>query len=97
MTAPLLTEPQAAAHLAVCQRTLRKARKAGRLRYVLIGRAIRYTLADLEQFVDSQRQQEGAPCPVPQPRPAARARTTRAAASAVIVPFTQRPRAPGAA
>jgi hypothetical protein len=35
---------------------LRKERQAGRLPYILIGRAIRYTLADLETFVESSRQ-----------------------------------------
>jgi len=40
MTAPaLLTEDEAAQALRVCARTLRKARREGRLSYVLIGRA----------------------------------------------------------
>jgi hypothetical protein len=85
MTAPLLTEPQAAAHLAVCPRTLRKARKSGQLHYVLIGRAIRYTLADLAQFIDSHRQ-EDAPCRLTSPKPKAHPH----GANNVIVPFTRR-------
>ena len=85
MTAALLTEPQAAAHLAVCPRTLRKARQQGQLTYVLIGRAVRYTLDDLAAFVDSHRQ-EPTPC-----RPAAPAPKSRQQRhSGVIVPFTAR-------
>ncbi|WP_406693342.1 helix-turn-helix domain-containing protein [Sphingomonas cannabina] len=56
MLPALLTEDEAADALKLCPRTLRKQRQAGRLPYVLIGRAIRYTLDDLTQFVESSRQ-----------------------------------------
>ncbi len=81
----LLTEDQAAAHLALCPRTLRKARQSGTLSYVLIGRAVRYTLADLDQFIDNHRRKE-APC-LDQTKPKTRARPGR---TAQIVPFTAR-------
>lgn len=55
MTA-LLTELQAADQLALCPRTLRKARQRGDLPYVLIGRAVRYTPDDLQAFIDRNRQ-----------------------------------------
>lgn len=92
MNAPatlLLTEEQAAAQLQVCARTLRKARQQGRLRYVLIGKAIRYTLADLESFI-ALSLQEGQPCQQPTPRPKKAAAPARRAGDRVIVPFTQR-------
>lgn len=53
----LLTEPEAAEALKVCTRTLRKARQEGLLSYVLIGRAVRYTMSDLERFVERGRQE----------------------------------------
>lgn len=57
MTAPaLLTEAEAAEALRVCTRTLRKARNEGKLSYVLIGRAVRYTMSDLESFIEASRQ-----------------------------------------
>lgn len=56
--AGLLTEDEAAERLRVCARTLRKERQAGRLPYVLIGRAVRYTLGDLESFIERARHQE---------------------------------------
>lgn len=87
MNAPLLlTEPEAAQALSLCTRTLRKARKAGQLPYVLIGSRIRYTLADLEQFIAAAHQLDQ-PCQKPAPRPKANA--TRHG-DRVVVPFTQR-------
>ena len=80
MTA-LLTEREAAEALRVCARTLRQARKDGRLTYVLIGRCVRYTPADLEAFVAMSRQDH-------QPAPKRKASTARPAAK--IVPFTAR-------
>ena len=85
MTGLLLTEPQAAAHLAICPRTLRKARQQGQVTYVLFGRAVRYTLDDLAAFVDSHRQKEALCSPA---APAPKSRQHRA--TGVIVPFTQR-------
>lgn len=87
MTKPLLlTEMEAADHLRLSIRTLRKARQEGTLRYVLIGRAVRYTVDDLESFVDSHRK-VSAPCPKPDLGPRSRARSCKAAA---IIPFTAR-------
>jgi len=83
----LLTETEAAELLRLCPRTLRKARADGHLRYILIGRAIRYTLRDLEAFVDSNSRKE-ATCP-PADHSAPKIRKRR---SGEIVPFTARPR-----
>ncbi len=55
MKMPLLTEAEAAQRLAICPRTLRKLRKAGELHYVRIRRAIRYTVEDLDRYVESVR------------------------------------------
>lgn len=52
----LLTEREAAEMLRVCARTLRKERKAGRLSYVSIRGAIRYTNADLAEYIEKARQ-----------------------------------------
>jgi hypothetical protein len=52
----LLTEQQAADQLALCPRTLRKARQRGQLPYVLIGRAVHYTSEAMEQFIANARQ-----------------------------------------
>jgi len=87
----LLTEPEAAEALQVCARMLREARKAGELRYVLIGRSVRYTLEDLESYVDSRRQ-VSSPCPAQLPPPK---RTTRKQGDAQIIPFHLRKRAVG--
>ena len=83
MTAPaLLTEPEAAEALRVCTRTLRKARQDGRLTYVLIGRSVRYTMEDLQSFIEASRQ-DAQPCEKPPRRVTARPRGK-------IVPFTAR-------
>lgn len=82
----LLTEPEAAKRLSLCERTLREARKAGQLHYVLIGRAVRYTIDDLESFVASHRKVS---LPCPQPKSAPRS-TRRQRKSAQIIPFTVR-------
>lgn len=90
MTHPLLlTEDEAADRLRLSARTLRKARQEGTLRYVLIGRAVRYTLEDLESFIDSLRRVQP-PC---QPHRSSPRVTTRRPKSAQIVPFTGRRRA----
>ena len=82
----LLTEAQAAERLSLCTRTLREARKDGRLHYVLIGRAVRYTIDDLESFVEANRR-INPPCPAKPPAP----RTTRRPRKgATIIPFTAR-------
>jgi excisionase family DNA binding protein len=56
MTLVLLTEGEAAELLRVSTRTLRSARQAGRLPCVRIGKCVRYTVADVESFVQSNRQ-----------------------------------------
>ena len=92
----LLTEAEAADRLRLCQRTLRKARQEGLLHSVLIGRAVRYTVADLESFIDALRQQVPAPClkqepsPLPRAQPARKGRGASARQSAAIIPFTAR-------
>ncbi len=82
----LMTEPEAAERLRLCARTLREARKAGKLHYVLIGRAVRYTEQDLEAFIDSLRTVQKQ-CP-PKSPPTRNAKPSRK--SGVIVPFTVR-------
>lgn len=85
MTAPaLLTEAQAAEQLQLCTRTLRKARQEGKLSYVLIGRAVRYTVSDLDSFIEASRQ-DAAPCPKSTVRRANAPRRT-----GNILTFTQR-------
>lgn len=86
----LLTEAEAADRLRLCQRTLRKARQEGLLHYVLIGRAVRYTVADLESYIDALRQQVPAQCRPSNPQPGRKAHGRRASTSGVIVPFTAR-------
>lgn len=82
----LLTEAEAAERLRVCTRTLRKARHAGLLHYVLIGRAIRYTLPDLESYIECLRQVQPV-CPTKEPT----RRTARPSRKGgEIVPFTVR-------
>jgi excisionase family DNA binding protein len=80
VTAPaLLTEIEAAEALRVCPRTLRKARQEGKLSYVLIGRAVRYTADDLQGFIEASRQ-DRQPCQ----------RRTNARKTGNIVPFSAR-------
>lgn len=57
MTTPaLLTEPQAAEALQLCAKTLRKARQQGRLSFIRIGRTIRYSPQDLQEFIERARE-----------------------------------------
>ena len=82
MSAPaLLTEDEAAQALKVCTRTLRQARKDGRLTYVLIGRCVRYTMDDLADFIATSRQDT-----MPKKRAVKRASDR----PGKIVPFTAR-------
>ena len=84
MTAPaLLTEAEAAEALRLCPRTLRKARQDGRLTYVLIGRAVRYTMSDLDRFIEASRQ-DATPCRPRQPRTIAKRQSGR------VIPFSAR-------
>ena len=82
----LLTEAEAAERLRVCQRTLREARKDGRLHYVLLGRSVRYTIDDLESFIASNRK-VNPPCTVKPPAPRSTGRRNK---GAQIIPFTVR-------
>ncbi|WP_425437356.1 helix-turn-helix domain-containing protein [Novosphingobium guangzhouense] len=55
MPPPLMTEGEAAKWLAICSRTLRALRQEGKITYVQMKSGIRYTLDDLQAFVESQR------------------------------------------
>lgn len=85
MVPALLTEAEAAQALSLCTRTLRKERQAGRLRYVKVGRTIRYSPDDLAAFIDASRQCN-AHSPAEQPKPILRQR------SGMVVPFSERER-----
>ncbi|WP_419880303.1 helix-turn-helix domain-containing protein [Novosphingobium silvae] len=50
-----MTEVEAAKWLAICPRTLRTLRQEGKVTYVQMKSGIRYTLDDLQAFVESQR------------------------------------------
>lgn len=57
MTLPaLISEQEAAAIVRACPKTLRKARQAGHLPFVKIGRTICYTESDLETFIERAKQ-----------------------------------------
>lgn len=79
----LLTEAEAAEALRLCTRKLREARQQGILRYLLIGRAVRYTMADLESFVATLREVKPACPPSPEAKP-------RRRGGAEIIPFSAR-------
>ncbi|WP_103727614.1 helix-turn-helix domain-containing protein [Novosphingobium sp. HII-3] len=51
-----MTEGEAAAALQICPRTLRKARQQGDLSFVRIGRNVRYSQSDIEQFIERSRE-----------------------------------------
>lgn len=87
MTAPaLLTEAEAAEALRLCPRTLRKARKSGRLTYVLIGSRVRYKQSDLSDFIEAHTMT----APVAnRPEPTVK---RGASVNGNIVPFSQRAR-----
>lgn len=50
---PLLTETQAAEFLQMSERSVRKVRQAGALRFVQIGRLIRYRIDDIQGFIEN--------------------------------------------
>jgi len=50
---PLLTETELAGFLKVSKRSIRHARQAGALRYLLVGRAVRYRIADVDAFIET--------------------------------------------
>lgn len=82
----LLTEDEAAERLRVCARTLRKARQEGLLHYILIGRAVRYTVSDLESYIERLRQVHPT-CP---PKRPTRRISQPSRSGGEIVPFTVR-------
>jgi hypothetical protein len=47
----LYNQKEAANFLNVCIKTVNRARKAGRLNYRLIGKSIRFTQGDLDEFI----------------------------------------------
>ena len=55
LLAGLVTRKQAAAFLAVSERTIANLQASGELRPVRIGRAVRYSLRDLEALIESKR------------------------------------------
>lgn len=83
----LLTEAEAAARLRLSARVLRQARQDGALRFILRGRSVRYTIADLESYIDHLRQ---APIQCTAPRPTSAKKARSAGRGAVIVPFKAR-------
>ncbi|TAJ73015.1 MAG: DNA-binding protein [Sphingobium sp.] len=87
MTPILLTEKEAAQRLSLCTRTLRKARQDGELPYILIGRAVRYAVADLESYIERLRQVQPA-CQPAQRAP--RISGPRPKGGGVIIPFSER-------
>lgn len=50
----LLNESEAAHLLNVCGRTLARMRNQGKIKYLNIGHAVRYSRADIEEFIESQ-------------------------------------------
>ncbi|WP_417374880.1 helix-turn-helix domain-containing protein [Gimesia maris] len=54
----LITEKAAAQLLGVCERTVWKLRKNGKIRCVKIGAAVRYTPEEIRRFIDSQMNQD---------------------------------------
>ena len=56
----LMTRAEAARALAVCRQTLAKMTARGQLPCVRIGRAVRYSPADLAEWIDEQKKNGGA-------------------------------------
>lgn len=72
MTEPLLTRQDAARRLSISLRTLARLMRERKIAYIrLPGRAVRFTAADLEAFVESQRVEAGVE-PTGEPRPRGR-------------------------
>lgn len=60
MTEPLLTRQDAARRLSISLRTLNRLMRERAIAYIrLPGRAVRFTAADLDAFVESQRVEAG--------------------------------------
>lgn len=50
----LVSEAEAAKLLGLCPRTLFALRQQGRLRFLRVGRVIRYSVADLREFIAAE-------------------------------------------
>lgn len=93
MTGLLITSAEAAAELRICEKSLRKLRKAGLIRYVSIGeRGIMYRPEDCAEYIAS-RVRRDEPCQKPK-APPAKGRA-RAQGPSNIIPFSERRRARG--
>ena len=79
---PLLTEKQIAALLQLSPRSLRIARQQGRLAYQQFGRSIRYTAAEVSEFV-------GKATVANDHRPTKSTQRTPTRATAEIIPFSK--------
>lgn len=51
----LVSEREAASMLSICPRSLWTLRTAGEIPHVRVGRSVRYAVADLEQWIEQQR------------------------------------------
>jgi len=49
---PLLTSRETAKTLAICEKSLFNLTRRGELRAIRIGRAVRYSVSDLQAFID---------------------------------------------
>ena len=56
--AKLLTEKEVASILNCCEKTVYRLRKAGKIRCVKLGAAVRYTPEEIRRFIDSQMNQD---------------------------------------
>jgi hypothetical protein len=67
MTTPLglITEPDADTWLGVSPRTMRTLRSEGKISYVLVRSRVRYTIDDLQRYVEGQRTCQSTPEKVP--------------------------------
>ena len=89
----LLTSAEAAARLRICERSLRKLRKAGLIRYIAKGeRGVLYRDADCEEYLAS-RERRDEPCQLPAKTPQPRAKAGRIVGN--IIPFSERRQARG--
>ena len=83
----LLTEPEAAEWLRMGERTLRKLRRSGAIRYVaLTARKIAYRAEDCEEYVQAQIKR-AEPCEPSKPPPKGKLNTGRR--GNVVVPFSR--------
>jgi excisionase family DNA binding protein len=55
MAESLISERQAAMRLGICPRSLRTWRVRGQVRFVRLGRQVRYDPADLDRYIESNK------------------------------------------